>query len=87
MELRQFLAYLTNGHEAPGSRWRNVQQTHPVRPRTVHTYHGNLRLLFFGLVSEGALAVPDFLAKFDDKFIPNPLTNWSDCLIMPKREF
>jgi len=54
-ELRQFLAYLTHGHKEPGGRWGNPQQTRPVRPRTVHTYHGHLRTLFRWIVTEGVL--------------------------------
>ncbi|MDE2125283.1 MAG: tyrosine-type recombinase/integrase [Armatimonadetes bacterium] len=57
MELRQFLAYVTNGHQEAGGRWGNAQQTRPVRPRTVHTYHGHLRTLFRWIVSEDGLGV------------------------------
>jgi integrase/recombinase XerD len=55
LELRQFLAYLTHGHEEPGGRWGNPRMIRPVRPRTVHTYHGHLRTLFRWIVSEGCL--------------------------------
>ena len=55
LELRQFLAYLTKGHERPGGRWGNAQMTKAVRPRTVHTYHGHLRTLFRWLIQEGIL--------------------------------
>ena len=66
LELRQFLAYLTNGHQEPGGRWGAAadtsynpaqagQQQKPVRPRTVHTYHGHLRTFFRWLVTEGIL--------------------------------
>ena len=54
-ELRQFLAYLTHGHTEPGGRWGNPHMTKPVRPRTVHTYHGHLRTLFRWIVAEGDL--------------------------------
>ncbi len=66
LELRQFLAYVTNGHKEPGGRWGAAsepsynpaqagQQQKPVRPRTVHTYHGHLRTFFRWLVAEGVL--------------------------------
>ncbi|MDR3707197.1 MAG: tyrosine-type recombinase/integrase [Capsulimonadaceae bacterium] len=52
-ELRRFLAYVTRGHEDPRGRWGNPRMKRPVRPRTVHTYHGHLRTLFRWLVAEG----------------------------------
>ncbi len=55
LELRQFLAHLTNGHKEPGGRWGNPRMNKPVRPRTVHTYHGHLRTFFRWLVTEGAM--------------------------------
>src|SRR5579859_7004992 len=55
MELRQFLAYVTNGHKEQGGRWGNPQQTRPVRPRTVKDYHNHLRTLFRWIVTEGGL--------------------------------
>jgi site-specific recombinase XerD len=55
LELRQFLAYLTNGHKEPGGRWGNPQMTRPVRPRTVRDYHGHLRAFFRWIVSEDGL--------------------------------
>lgn len=57
MELRQFFRYCTHGHEEPGGRWGNPRMTAPVRPRTVHTYHGHLRTLFRWIVGEGDLNV------------------------------
>lgn len=54
-ELRQFLGYVTNGHKEPGGRWGNPHMTKPVRPRTVHTYHGHLRTFFRWLVAEGEM--------------------------------
>ncbi len=57
MELRAFLAYVGNGHEDPRGRWGHPQNTRPVRPRTVHTYHLNLTTLFSWLVEEGAIEV------------------------------
>ncbi len=52
-ELRGFLAYLTRGHENAGGRWGNPQLARPVRPRTVHTYHGHLRTFFRWMIAEG----------------------------------
>lgn len=57
LELRQFLAYISRGHEEKGGRWGNRLMTRPVRPRTVHTYHGHLRTLFRWLIGEGAIEV------------------------------
>lgn len=54
-ELRQFLAYLTRGHNDEGGRWGNPQLTRPVRPRTVKDYHGHLRTFFRWIVTEGAI--------------------------------
>ena len=56
-ELRQYLLYVTHRHKEPGGRWGNPQMTKPVRPRTVHTYHGHLRTLFRWIVTKGELAV------------------------------
>ncbi len=56
-ELRQYFHYVTHGHKEPGGRWGNSRMTKPVRPRTVHTYHGHLRTLFRWIVTEGDLAV------------------------------
>lgn len=50
--LRRFLAYVTNGHKKTGGRWGNPQCIRPVRPRTVHTYHGHLRTFFRWCISE-----------------------------------
>ena len=52
LQLREFMAYCSKGHEEPGGRWGNPQMTRPVRPRTVHTYHGHLRTFFRWLVKE-----------------------------------
>lgn len=54
-ELRQFLAYLSNGHREAGGRWGNPTLTKPVRPRTVKDYHGALRTFFKWLVTEGVI--------------------------------
>lgn len=55
MELKQFLAYLTNGHEDPRGRWGNPALHKQVCPKTVSTYYTNLRTLFRCLVDERAL--------------------------------
>lgn len=55
LELRQFLVYLTRGHEEAGGRWGNTANSKPVRPGTVATYHARLRTLFAWIVSEGGL--------------------------------
>lgn len=79
MELRAFLAYLTNGHKEPGGRWGNPRMTRPVKPRTVKDYHGHLRTLFRWIVEEGGLTVspmeripspidrPDAIQPFTDE--------------------
>lgn len=56
LEVRQFLAYLTRGHDEAGGRWGNAQNTRAVRPSTVQTYHRHLRTFFAWCVAEGALA-------------------------------
>jgi site-specific recombinase XerD len=55
LELREFLAYVRNGHLEPGGRWGNPHSTRPVRPRTVRDYHGHLRTFFKWLVREEIL--------------------------------
>ncbi len=57
LEIKQFLAYVGNGHNEQGGRWGNAQLTRAVRPRTVKDYHGNLRTFFKYLVEEGYLDV------------------------------
>src|SRR2546428_297012 len=49
-ELRGFLAYLSTGHTTGNGRWDNPQMTRGVRPRTIQTYHGNLKTFFRFLV-------------------------------------
>jgi hypothetical protein len=56
-ELRDFLAYVTNGHKEPGGRWGNPKLTRPVKPGTVKDYHAHLRTLFAWIVGEGGLVV------------------------------
>jgi site-specific recombinase XerD len=55
-ELRQFLAYVANGHTDPNGRWGNPNLKKPVRPRTVKYYYVYLKGLFRWLVAEGILA-------------------------------
>ncbi len=54
-EIRAFLAYVNNAHEQPEGRWGNPHMKREVRPRTTHTYWGNLRTFFRFLVSEGVM--------------------------------
>ena len=54
-ELRLFFSYLNHGHEQPGGRWGNPQQTKPVKPGTVATYDRHLRTFFCWLVQEDVL--------------------------------
>ncbi len=55
-ELRRFFAYLNTGHEEPGGRWGNPQQTKPLRPITVKTFHNHLCTFFNWLVKEEIIA-------------------------------
>jgi len=55
MELRQFLAYLTNSHESEGGRWGNDRRRRRMRPSSIGMYYGRLRTLFRFLVDEGIL--------------------------------
>ena len=57
LELRQFFSYLKHGHEQPGGRWGNPQQTRPVKSGTIATYDRRLRTLFTWLVKEEAIEV------------------------------
>jgi integrase/recombinase XerC/integrase/recombinase XerD len=57
MELRQFLAYISTGHENAQGRWGNPQLTRRVRPTTPVTYFSRLRTLFRFLVQEEAIVV------------------------------
>jgi site-specific recombinase XerD len=56
LELKQFLAYISTGHDDPEGRWGNSQCRTKVRPRTVETYFTNLRTLFRFFVEEGAIS-------------------------------
>ena len=57
LELRQFFSYLKHGHEQPGGRWGNPQQTRPVKSGTIATYDRHIRTLFSWLVKEEAIDV------------------------------
>jgi site-specific recombinase XerD len=57
LELRQFFAYITNGHGSEGGRWNNPTRTRQVRPKTVKTYHNHLRPFFHWLIQEGIIEV------------------------------
>ncbi|HEY0075113.1 MAG TPA: tyrosine-type recombinase/integrase [Abditibacteriaceae bacterium] len=52
VELRQFLAYVANGHLEAGGRWGNPNMKRPVRPATLHRYYRELRTLFSWMVTE-----------------------------------
>lgn len=54
-ELRQFLAYLSTGHESEGGRWDNGQLKRKAKSGTAATYYGRLRSFFNFLVDEGVL--------------------------------
>jgi site-specific recombinase XerD len=45
MTFREFLKYVSHGHEEPGGRWGNPQQNRPVKPATPAMYHCELRAL------------------------------------------
>jgi site-specific recombinase XerD len=55
MELRQFFAYINNGHTSKEGRWDNPNRTRQVRPKTVKTYHNHLRPFFHWLIQEGVM--------------------------------
>lgn len=59
-ELRQFFAYLANGHEEPGGRWGNARCTEPMRPVTAFTYYAYLKGFFSWMVKEEVLALTPF---------------------------
>lgn len=52
LELRQFLAYVSNGHEDAEGRWGNARLTKHVRPGTASMYFARLRTFFRFLVAE-----------------------------------
>jgi site-specific recombinase XerD len=55
-ELRRFLTYCGSGHASASGRWGNARMTKPVRPRTIHTYHGHLRTFYRWAVKEELVA-------------------------------
>jgi len=55
-ELRQFLAYVGNGHKEKGGRWGNKHLTKPATPRTVDSYHVYLHGMFGFLVTEEVIS-------------------------------
>jgi integrase/recombinase XerC len=55
MELRQFFAYVTNGHTSANGRWNNPNRKQQVRPKTVQTYFVQLRPFFHWLIQEGVI--------------------------------
>ncbi len=56
-ELRQFLAYVRNGHQEIGGRWGNPKMTRSVSARTVQYYYVYLDGLFRWMVAEGVLPI------------------------------
>ena len=54
-EIKQFLTYISTGHNQPDGRWGNPKLHTAVRPRTVKDYHTTLRTFFRWLVEEGCL--------------------------------
>jgi integrase/recombinase XerC/integrase/recombinase XerD len=54
-ELRQFMAYVRNGHRSPGGRWGNPRNTKEASPRTTRYYYIYLQGLFKWLVKEDVI--------------------------------
>jgi len=54
-EIKQFLLYLSNGHQEPGGRWGQPRNTKPMRPVTIHGYYRTLKTLFNWLVEDEAI--------------------------------
>jgi integrase/recombinase XerC len=57
LELRQFLAYVSSGHEDAEGRWGNTRLKKRVRPGTASMYFARLRTLFRFLVAEDLIEV------------------------------
>jgi site-specific recombinase XerD len=82
LELRQFIVYLSRGHEQEGGRWGNPHMSKTVTPSTVQTYHRALRTFFRCIVQEGILeaspmeSVPTPIARPDQiqPFTPEQMT-------------
>jgi len=54
-EIKDFLAYISNGHEDKRGRWGNNCLRTKVRPSTVATHYTNLRTMFRYFVAEGLI--------------------------------
>lgn len=54
-EIKQFMLYLSNGHEEPGGRWGNPKMTQPMRPVSIHAYYRVLKAMFNWLVEDDAI--------------------------------
>jgi len=57
LEVREFLAYVSNGHDAKEGRFGNDSLRRKVKPSTVHMYFARLRTFFGFLILEGAIDV------------------------------
>jgi integrase/recombinase XerC len=58
-EVREFLAYVRDGHEEPGGRWgnpRNSKNLRPVTPTTLAAYHRDLKAWFNFVKAPAGLA-------------------------------
>lgn len=53
LELRNYLAYLTNSHKEPQGRWGIARLTQPLRPRSIWDVHNNVRCFFNWMIEEG----------------------------------
>jgi site-specific recombinase XerC len=56
MTFREFLQYVSHGHEEPGGRWGNPQQKRPVKPATLAMFHCELRALANWMVANDVVA-------------------------------
>ncbi len=63
VELRDFFAYLSTGHQGSQGRWLDSRYTKPLRPETVATYFNHIRAFFSWLVNEEFIEVSP-MAKF-----------------------
>ena len=55
LELKNYLAYLTNSHKEPQGRWGIARLTKPLRPRSIWDAHNNVRCFFNWMIEEGYL--------------------------------
>lgn len=53
LQIKQFLVYVSTGHEDENGRWDNPQQTRKARPATVATYFARLKTFFAFAVADG----------------------------------